>query len=206
MIRRVLKREYPKHIIERIIAQQMRLTEEDGELYVNAVRLLRNAFDIAESFTDRCIVKSEVEVGLSCIDKITDIHIAPVYHINSINYLDLDGTCHELEPSNYNLVASEHRSRIEFFELPQLTNDTRLEKVVINVLAGYSDCEDIFQSNAEPGQYEMPGAIESAVQLMAGTLALVEGDIIIGRLVSQIPTSSRVLLQPYRLLPYGSQL
>lgn len=203
---RVSTKEYPLAVINRIVTQQMRLTEDDAELYKNALRLLRAAFDIAESYTNRVIVKSVIEIGLPSINNLMELNVMPVCSIDSVKYIDSENSTKILDTTSYNLVASENRTRIEFFKLPNITTTQRLEKVVLTVTAGYDDYDNLFDVGCQKERYRLPGAIEAAVQLIAGTLFESDGDIVIGRLVSELPQSAKVLLQPYRVLPYGTQI
>ena len=57
------QKEYPRHLIERIAAEQMRVVPEDGALYANAIRNLYSAFDIAEQYTNGIHVRSVVTFG-----------------------------------------------------------------------------------------------------------------------------------------------
>ena len=53
------------------------------------------------------------------------------------------------------------------------------------------------------GGIVLPGSIEAAVALRAGTLCEADGDAVIGRSVSALPVTVERLLNPYRMTPYG---
>lgn len=200
------QKEYPRSIIGRIIAKQMRLVPEDGELYENAIRNLYAAFDIAEQQTNRIIVHSRVVFGIAKVMPLVDIPTAPVTAVTAIRYYDADDVLQTLAPQDYQLIASEHVTTIEFFRLPQLSPRRQRNRVMIDTVCGYSDYRDIVERRSEDGNgVVLPGNIEAAVQLLAGTLCEADGDAIIGRTVSTLPITAERLLNPYRILPYGWQ-
>ena len=116
------QKEYPRHLIERIAAEQMRVVPEDGELYDNAIRNLYAAFDIAEQYTNRIIVRSVVTFGLAALASLVDIPTAPVLSVASIRYYDADDVLQTLDSGDYELVASEHSTSVEFFRIPELSS------------------------------------------------------------------------------------
>lgn len=200
------KKEYPRHIIERIVATHMRLIPEDGELYENAIRNVYAAFDIAEEYTGRIIVRSRVTFGLAEMMQVVDIPTAPVLVVNSVKYYDADNKLQTLDADEYELIASEHSTTIEFLRMPRLSPIRRRNRVLIDTTCGYSDyrCVEHRQPEDEGG-IVLPGNIEAAVQLTAGTLCEADGDAIIGRSVSTLPITAEHLLNPYRMTPYGWQ-
>lgn len=197
-------KEYPRHIIERIVATHMRLIPEDGELYENAIRNVYAAFDIAEEYTNRIIVRSSVTFGLAEMMQVVDIPTAPVLAVNSIRYYDFDNKLQTLAPEDYELIASEHNTTIEFMRITRLSPIRRRNRILIDATCGYSDyrCVEHRQPEDEGGII-LPGNIEAAVQLTAGTLCEADGDVVIGRTVSTLPITAERLLDPYRMTPYG---
>lgn len=199
-------KEYPRRIIDRIAANQMRLTPEDGELYENAIRNIYAAFDIAEQYTNRIIVHCDVTFGLSELRMLVDIPTAPVAGIKAIRYYDADDVLQELSADNYQLLTSEHTTTIELYSIPRLSALRRMNRVLIDATCGYGDYRDVMNREPAPdGALPLPGNIEAAVQLMAGTLCEADGDAIIGRSVSSLPITAERLLNPYRISPYGWQ-
>lgn len=200
------QKEYPRHLIERIAAEQMRVVPEDGELYDNAIRNLYAAFDIAEQYTNRIIVRSVVTFGLATLASLVDIPTAPVLSVASIRYYDADDVLQTLDSGDYELVASEHSTSVEFFRIPELSSRRKRNRVLIETVCGYSDYEDaVTREPLDAGGIVLPGNIEAAVQLRAGTLAEADGDAIIGRTIGALPLTVERLLNPYRMAPYGWQ-
>ena len=74
---------YPRQVIERIVGGQMRLVPEDGDLYENAVRNVYAAFDIAEQYTNRILVRSVVTFAFDRFEPLLDLPTAPVLRIRS---------------------------------------------------------------------------------------------------------------------------
>ena len=200
------QKEYPRHVIDRIVATHMRLIPEDGELYDNAIRNVYAAFDIAEEHTNRIIVRSLVTFGLAEMMQVVDIPTAPVVSVNSVRYYDADDKLQRLAAEDYELIASEHSTTIEFLRMPRLSPLRRHNRILIDTTCGYSDyrCVEHREPKDENG-IVLPGNIEAAVQLTAGTLCEADGDAIIGRSVSTLPITAERLLNPYRMTPYGWQ-
>lgn len=197
-------KEYPRHIIERIVSTHMRLTPEDGELYENAKRNVYAAFDIAEQYANRIIVRSSVTFGLTEIMRVVDIPTAPVLSVTAVRYYDAADELQTLDAKDYALVASEHSTYIEFLRIPRLSPLRQHNRVLIDTVCGYSDYRHIECREAcDVDGIVLPGSIEAAVQLAAGTLSEADGDAIIGRTVSALPITAERLLNPYRMTPYG---
>lgn len=195
---------YPRQVIERIVGGQMRLVPEDGDLYENAVRNVYAAFDIAEQYTNRILVRSVVTFAFDRFESLLDMPTAPVLSIRSVKYFDTDDSEQTLPSSSYELLASEHASALEFFTLPTLSARRQRARVRVEAVCGYSDYRDTLTREPEDvGGIILPGNIEAAVALRAGTLCEVDGDAVIGRLVSELPSSVERLLAPYRISPYG---
>lgn len=196
-------RSYPINAIEHIVANHMRLTPEDAELYIDAHRCLMSAFDIAENHTNRIIVSCNATFGLTHLERIEEVPTAPVTEIVEVAYYDRGDVRRVLDAESYLLSASEHRTRIEFRTLPELSVKRTLDRVQILAKCGYRDYETATGEASETAPFVLPAAIEAAVQLIAGTLMESEGDVIIGRQVNALPISAQRLLMPYHIAPYG---
>lgn len=195
---------YPRQVIERIVGGQMRLVPEDGVLYENAVRNLYAAFDIAEQYTNRIIVRSVVTFAFDGFEPVLDIPTAPVLRIESLSYYDTEDRLVKLGEADYRLIAAEHRTSLELFVSPSLSARRRHGRVLVEALCGYSDYRDTLSREPEDeGGIVLPGSIEAAVALRAGTLCEADGDAVIGRSVSALPVTVERLLNPYRMTPYG---
>lgn len=194
---------YPRQVIERIVGGQMRLVPEDGDLYENAVRNVYAAFDIAEQYTNRILVRSVVTFAFDRFVQLLDLLTAPVLRIRSVRYCDADDREQTLDPSLYQLLASEHTAALEFFTLPTLSARRRMARVRVEAICGYSDYRDTLTREPEDdGGIILPGNIEAAVALRAGTLCEADGDAVIGRSVTALPVTVERLLNPYRMTPY----
>lgn len=198
------EKRYPRHVIERIIGTQMRLVPDDGELYANAVRNLYAAFDIAEEYTNRVIVRSVVTFAFDTCDVVLDLPTSPVIDVNAVTYYDAEDRLQTLDASSYVLLPSDHWTRIELFDRPALSTRRSHNRLMVEAVCGYSDYRDVVTRTPEdPDGIVLPGNIEAAVTLRAGTLCEADGDAIIGRSVSALPVTVERLLNPYRITPYG---
>ena len=167
---------YPRQVIERIVGGQMRLVPEDGDLYENAVRNVYAAFDIAEQYTNRILVRSVVTFAFDRFEQLLDLPTAPVLSIRSVKYLDADDREQTLDSSSYELLASEQSTALEIFSLPTLSTRRQRARVRVEAVCGYSDYRDTLTREPEDeGGIILPGNIEAAVALRAGTLCEADG-------------------------------
>lgn len=187
----ILDRVYPAGIISDIVAQHLRISEDAEVLHANACMCVRNAFDVAEAYTNRIIVDSLVTFHFEEVDTRIELPTAPVKEVEEVRYRHTDGEWRTLDSSAYQLVSDAHRAYIIIPEqLAFATNQG--PRIEVSVRCGYD----------EDGDYALPGSIRQAVMLMAGTFNSFEGDAQVGS-VAELPMSARYLLSHYRILPYG---
>ncbi|MBR2429788.1 MAG: hypothetical protein IKB15_07455 [Alistipes sp.] len=187
----ILDRVYPAGIISDIVAQHLRIPEDAEVLHANACMCVRNAFDVAEAYTNRIIVDSLVTFHFEEVDTRIELPTAPVKEVEEVRYRHTDGEWRTLDSSAYQLVSDAHRAYIIISEqLAFATNQG--PRIEVSVRCGYD----------EDGDYALPGSIRQAVMLMAGTFNSFEGDAQVGS-VAELPMSARYLLSHYRILPYG---
>lgn len=187
----ILDRVYPAGIISDIVAQHLRIPEDAEVLHANACMCVRNAFDVAEAYTNRIIVDSLVTFHFEEVDTHIELPTAPVKEVEEVRYRHTDGEWRTLDSSVYQLVSDAHRAYIIISEqLAFATNQG--PRIEVSVRCGYD----------EDGDYALPGSIRQAVMLMAGTFNSFEGDAQVGS-VAELPMSARYLLSHYRILPYG---
>ena len=197
----ILERHYPVQVIRSIVTNHLRVDESDAELFEHARMCVINAFEAAEDYTNRVIIESQVEISLDDIEgRVIELPVAPLQSSEAY-YIGVDG-------NDYNLpvIKSQTNSRrtiLELSEIPMLNQQMLTSRVCISGIAGFRDyAGNRTQLSAEEQQYVLPGAIEQAVALMAGTFFENIADNTPGS-VTEIPTSAKALLYPYRLLPYG---
>lgn len=198
----ILERHYPVQVIRSIVTNHLRVDESDAELFEHARMCVINAFEAAEDYTNRVIIESQVVIFLDDIeDRVIELPVAPVQDAE-VFYDGADGEEHGLP-----VIMTRTNSRrtiIELSEIPMLNQQMLTSRVRISAIAGFRDyAGDRTQLSAEEQQYVLPGAIEQAVALMAGTFFENIADNITGTISAELPTSAKALLYPYRRLPYG---
>lgn len=197
----ILERYYPEQVIRSIITNHLRVDESDAELFEHAKMCVINAFEAAEDYTNRVIIESQVGIFLDDIeDRVIELPVAPIQSAEAY-YSGVDGGEYVLP-----VIMTQTNSRrtiIELSEIPVLNQQMLTSRVCISVLAGFRDyAGNRTQLSAEEQQYVLPGAIEQAVALMAGTFFENIADNTPGSM-TELPTSAKALLYPYRRLPYG---
>lgn len=193
-----LDRTYPVEVVSRILSDHFRLTPADGELYRHAQRCIYNAFDAAEQYTNRVLIPSTVRMSFDDVeDRVIELPTAPISRIVSVEYYGADDQAHVID--DYLFVGDAGRAVIELPYTPQLSTKRRTARLVITAEAGYADTSILGRSVEG---YPLPGTVEQAVSLMAGTFFDYQADNVAGG-TSEIPTSARYLLSPIRFAPYG---
>lgn len=187
----VLDRVYPDGIISDIVSQHLRISEDAEVLYDNACMCVRNAFDVAEAYTNRIIVDTLATFKFESVDTRIELPTAPVKEVVEVRYRHVDGDWRTLDASTYQLVSSAHNAYLLIHDELAVTS-MQGPCMEISVRCGYD----------EDGDYPLPGSIRQAVMLMAGTFNSFEGDAQVGS-VAELPMSARYLLSHYRLFPYG---
>lgn len=197
----ILERHYPVQVIRSIVTNHLRVDESDAELFEHARMCVINAFEAAEDYTNRVIIESQVEIYLDDIeDRVIELPVAPIQSAEA-HYSGVDGGEYALPVIM--VQGNSRRSIIELSEIPMLNQQMLTSRVRISVIAGFRDyAGNRTQLSAEEQQCVLPGAIEQAVALMAGTFFENIADNTPGS-VTEIPTSAKALLYPYRRLPYG---
>lgn len=187
-MKRVLARAYPDDVIADIVETHLRVNVDEGALYAHALQCVRNAFEAAEDYTNRIIVDTVVEYRLSEVEgNVLRLPTAPVTEV-VVEGRYADKTWH---PLKVELVSGDHIAYVELD--PSEVAMCDLYKV--EAQAGYNF--------TEVDGAQLPGAIRQAVMLMAGTFFEFTADNVQGS-TSELPTSAKALLHPYRIYPYGS--
>lgn len=188
----VNERYYPTDIIESIVSRHLRISVEDGILYEQARRCVCNAFDAAEDYTNRIIVSSMAEFTFDEVeDGIISLPTAPIQQVKVL-YLDDSGKWQEMGARDYELLVNSHVAKI------RLLTDYGASRYKVVGLCGFSD-----YSGEREATYALPGAIEQAVCLLAGTFFEFQADNLSGTITSELPMSAKALLNPWRIYPYG---
>lgn len=190
----ILERHYPEEVVSRILSDHLRISPDMGELYHNARQCVHNAFDAAEAYTNRLIVDTLATFGVHDVeDGVVEMPSSPIKEIIEVRYLGSDDEWHTIPSSDYVLESNQHRAVLELFTVPTFSATRKGTRVEVSVRCGY-DAE---------GEHALPGAIRQAVMLIAGTFSEFQADNVVGS-VAELPTSSRYLLDHYRIYPYGA--
>lgn len=195
----ILERNFPTQVIGDILANHLRVVEDDAELYKNAQTCVLNAISAAEVYTNRLLVDSLVTITFDKLEsRVIELPTAPIREIIEIRYYGIDGEWHKVE--GYNLVSNAMRAMIELRELPTVDATRMLDVFEIDARVGFEDVD--ITSTATVAQ-PFPGSITAALMLMSATFLENPADNVTGTISSELPTNARMLLSPYRITPYG---
>lgn len=189
----ILDRQYPTEVISSILSNHLRVVRDDEELFKSGKMSVFNAIATAEMFTNRVLVDSLVTITLDDLtSRIIELPTAPVREIIELRYRGIDNEWHNLD--NYALHGNTMRARLELRELPELTSATALGRVEIEARCGFEDYGG--ERETSRATYPLPGEVEQAIILLSN--AYLEGDPL-----EDLPSAAQMLLQPYRIYPYG---
>lgn len=187
----ILERTYPDTVIADIVGNHLKVDDVTDELYQQAVQCVKNAFDVAEDFTNRRMIDTLATIGYTDVSELMELPTSPIKEVVEVRYLGADNMWRTIPEDGYVVESNGQRATIELLVVPALSQSRRGCRFEVSVRCGY-DAE---------GEYALPGSIYQGIALMAGTFFTYQGDTVVGS-VAELPLSSRVLLTPYRIHPY----
>lgn len=189
----VHSRIYPTILIQTIASDHLRVTEADGPLYTHALMCIKNALRAAEDYTNRIIVLSRCSYETTVVNgEYTDV---PLYH----NVYGDVSVVYEGSEVTEGVRVQRRRDGVRVYHPSTFVVGAPL---TINMVLGYDDISIPVAADDVENAGVMPGSIIQAVQLMAGTFFEFDADNVSGS-ASELPTSAKSLLNPYRIYPYG---
>ena len=178
-------------------------TDDVVDLRYDALMKISEAFDIAESYTNRIIVPSIMEISMSELSSETLLPVTPCSEIISVEYLNSEGQKKSMSPEDYSLVFDDWKIELYLFDVPLISKSVRPETVWIRLKAGYG-------ITGLPEEWQrkitIPGTIKSAVKLIAGNLFSSDGDQTVGRWAGKLNMGHEKLLSHYRISPYNTSV
>lgn len=175
-----LERTYLDDVITEIVEKALRVQPADGELYDNAIRCVRNAFDAAEDYTNRIITPSTVRMMFTAPRaEVVEMPTAPITKLNSVQV--------ERKIVEGSEIISNGRRAILALPSSALTEATT-SSISLDVEAevGY-------------GIEDLPGAVYQAIVVMASAF-------FDDSTATDMPKAAMALLEPWRIYPYGGQV
>ena len=119
-----------------------------------------------------------------------ELPVYPVVSVDSINYVDADGTTKAL--TDFEVDTDRVPAVVRIESPPGLKRG--LKSIIIDVTAGYP-------SNDSPASADqVPEAIKQAILLMVGQFYEHRENVVVGSITSQLPAAFEYLLQPYRVI------
>lgn len=113
------------------------------------------------------------------------INKCPIQSIDSVKYIDVNGTTQTLSTSKYEVDLLSEPSRIRIIEMPQIKADT-MNAFWIEFTAGYTDAALI------------PSKVKQAMQQLMGHYYEHRESVIVGTISSEIEMSTEYLLQEFK--------
>jgi uncharacterized phiE125 gp8 family phage protein len=187
----ILERTYPASVIADIVSNHLKVVDDGDELRSAAEQCVRDAFDMAEAYTNRRIIDTLATLTFHDIDTLMELPTSPIKEVVEVRYLGADNAWHSLTEDSYIVESNEQRATLELAVLPALSPNRKGSRFEVSVRCGYD----------EEGEHALPGTIRRAVALLAGTNFSFQGDTVVGS-TSELPMCARNLLNSYRIYPY----
>jgi uncharacterized phiE125 gp8 family phage protein len=187
----ILERTYPASVVADIVSNHLKVVDDGDELRSAAEQCVRDAFDMAEAYTNRRIIDTLATLTFHDIDTLMELPTSPIKEVVEVRYLGADNAWHSLTEDSYIVESNEQRATLELAVLPALSPNRKGSRFEISVHCGYD----------EEGEHALPGTIRRAVALLAGTNFSFQGDTVVGS-VAELPMCARNLLNSYRIYPY----
>jgi uncharacterized phiE125 gp8 family phage protein len=179
-------------VVADIVSNHLKVVDDGDELRSAAEQCVRDAFDMAEAYTNRRIIDTLATLTFHDIDTQMELPTSPIKEVVEVRYLGADNAWHTLSEDSYIVESNEQRATLELAVLPALSPNRKGSRFEISVRCGYD----------EEGEHALPGTIRRAVALLAGTNFSFQGDTVVGS-VAELPMCARNLLNSYRIYPYG---
>ena len=189
----ILERIYPATVVADIVSNHLKVVDVEDELRAQAEQCVKDAFDMAEDYTNRRIIDTLATISFHDIEALMELPTSPIKEVVEVRYLGLDDAWHTLAEDSYIVESNAQRATLELRELPALSATRKGSRFEVSVRCGYD----------EDGEHALPGSIRRAVALLAGTNFSFQGDTVVGS-TSELPMCSRTLLSAYRIYPYES--
>lgn len=162
----------------------LRVDHTDDDDYITS--LIRSAEDYCSHYTQRALLTTSVVAIKDSFEKTIELPLSPCQSIESVVYLDAAGDEQTLDESKYSL-----NNYAEPSTLVMLNGwpDTlwQFDAVKISYISGYESADDI------------PTQIKQAIILIVGHYYENREESIKGTIISEIPLSSKYLLDQVRI-------
>lgn len=152
---------------------------------------IESATDHAEQYQNRCLCESEWEASFDYFPDVLYLPIPPVQSVDSITYVDTDGTTRTLSASLYTVDVRSQPARITpaFGQIwPSVR--TQVGSVVVAFTAGYASASLI------------PARTRQAIRMLAAHWYLNREAVVVGQSAGVMPIGVTELLDQDKLLNY----
>ncbi|MAF43063.1 MAG: hypothetical protein CMI54_02680 [Parcubacteria group bacterium] len=165
-------------------------TEDDALIF----GLIVAARGLAEEYTHRAFISQTLIFQMDAIPShgVIDLPKAPLQSVTTFQYVDSDGNTQTWGSSNYRVDTVMEPGRVTAaYDVSWPTVRAVTGAVTITYVAGYGSTRN-----------DIPEGIRLAIMLMVSDLYENGSDVVIGASVSNLPTTSKTLLNPYRNFGY----
>ena len=177
----------------------LRVDDSDSDDYITA--LIQVAREHAEDFCQRSFCQRRYRVTLDCFPLYRTsalyLPMGPVQSIDHIKYYDTDSALVTWSSANYIVDTSQVPARVTPIVTETWPSDVedRIAAVQIQYLSGYS------ADSSSPTDYaaNVPKAVKQGMLFHIGHMFENRQDAVVGRIVSDMPGSSKTLLYPHRV-------
>lgn len=175
----------------RIIPFGSPLEHPDDSFISNSIGVAR---EFCEQYLERSLAAQTIQLVTDNFNSTIYLPNAPIQHIDSITYVDVDGITQTLATSVYELDSFDNKIRLKYGqEWPAVRSQE--DAVSVTYVAGYTN-------GASPDTHPIPAPIKAAMLLIVGNLYENRQQDVLGNTrisFNSLPLGVYNLLQPYRL-------
>ena len=174
----------------RLVASGSPLSHPDDatvEAYIKA------ATGYAEDRTNKVFAQREFTLKRASFQRVMELPVFPVLSVDTISYVDGDGTTQAMDASNFQTVIDRTPAFIVLEDVPSV-DDKTFNAVTITVTVG------IESDNSPPDADKIPEQVKQAIKLMVGHFYENREAVNIGNITATVPFATDALLWPHRVI------
>jgi uncharacterized phiE125 gp8 family phage protein len=164
--------------------QHLRVDDDDSDDYIRAITAA--ARQVVESYCKVSVMPTVWQYKLEYFPPRIILPVGPLLSTTGfqIDYVDSAGATQTLDSAEYQVSQGKTGQVVPAYGKTWPSTRPQLDAVTVTFTAGWPDDENV------------PPAIKQATKLICGTLYENREDVIVGVMVSQLPTTIRNLLLP----------
>jgi len=150
--------------------------------------MIDSTIDYIENYLRRSLLTQTITAKYDFFPHCFELERPPLQSITSIQYIDTAGDTQTYSSANYTVDTTSEPARVvEAYGTSWPTTRNIINAVTVTYVAGYTSAGNV------------PTQIKQAMKILIGDWYKERESFIVGVMVSKLPHTARMLLQPYRV-------